>query len=137
MTPDFSQQFQGTPHLGNKARTFCASVGAIMDIVTVVRLEDVNGQPVVKLGGVPAPLKVGDHMGLKFRIARNSNGRHEVLDVNGQFQIKAVGFDASVVPRRQLLSVESLVKPPTWRSIRKTPQRAALAPAKSPRTSIE
>jgi hypothetical protein len=107
-----------------------------MDTVTVLRLEDVNGQPVVKLGGIPSPLKIGDHVGLKFRVSRDSNGRHEVLDVNGQFQVKAVGFDASTVPRRQLLSVESLHKPPTWRSVRKPTQRGALAPAKSPRTPI-
>jgi hypothetical protein len=107
-----------------------------MDAVTVLRLEDVNGQPVVKLGGVPSPLKVGDQLGLKFRVARQTNGRHEVLDVHGQFKVTAVGFDASTLPRRQLLSVESVVKPPTWRSIRKPAQRASLAPAKSPRTPI-
>lgn len=107
-----------------------------MDTVTVLRLEDVNGQPIAKLGGIPS-LRVGDPIGLKFKLKRSTNGRNEVLDVNGQFQVTAVGSDASCLPRRQLLSVSALVKPPTWRSVPKTSQKRVLGPAKHPRTPIQ
>lgn len=107
-----------------------------MDPTTRVKLDDVNGQPMALLSDVPAPLRVGDPLGLRFRLTRQTGGRHEVLDVNGQFRVVAVGFDASVSPRRQLLTVESIGKPPTWLSVKKPPQRAALAPAMSPRTAV-
>jgi len=106
-------------------------------VVTVLRLEDVNGKPIAKMGNIPCPLKNGDHIGLKFKLKRETSGRHEVLDVRGQFQVTAVGFDVSVYPRRQLLSVESLHKPPTWRSVRREEVQRTLPPAKSPRTPIQ
>lgn len=108
-----------------------------MDVVTVLRLEDVNGQPIAKLGGLPASLRVGDPLGLKFKLTRSSNGRSEVLDVHGQFQVTAVGLDASCLPRRQLLSVSALHKPPTWRSVPKSSQRRTMGPAQHPRTPLQ
>lgn len=107
-----------------------------MDVLTVIKLEDVNGQPMAKLGALSSPLRIGDNLRLKFKLTRTSNGRYEVLDVEGPFQVLAIGFDASVVPPRQLLSVGSLLKPPTWRSIGRPLAKRQLAPAKSPRTSI-
>jgi hypothetical protein len=103
---------------------------------TRIKLDDINGKPTVLLSGVPAPLRVGDPLGLRFRISRQTNGRSEVLEVNGQFRVSAVGFDLSVQPRRQLLTVESIGKPPTWVSVRRPPPRAPLAPAISPRTLV-
>lgn len=107
-----------------------------MDLVSIIKFDDVNGQPMVKLGGLPEPLRVGDPLGLRLRTTRITNGRHEVLDVNGQFRVTAVGFDASTMPRRQLLTVESVQKPPTWRAVKKPPQKPALSPARSPRTPV-
>lgn len=107
-----------------------------MDVVTIVRLDDVNGMPRAKLSGIPVPLKIGDPLGLKFRLTRQTGGRHEVLLVNGQFRVTAIGFDASTLPRRQLLTVESLGNPPTWQSVRKTPERRLLAPAVAPPTPV-
>lgn len=107
-----------------------------MDTISVLKLEDVNGQPKVMLGGLPCPLRVGDPVGLRFRLERQNQGRREVLEVQGQFRVTAVGFEGSTMPRRQLLSVASIHKPPTWCSVRKAPQRAALAPARSLPTRI-
>jgi hypothetical protein len=103
---------------------------------TRVKLDDVNGQPMALLSDVPTSLRIGDPLGLRFRLTRHSNARHEVLEVSGQFRVTAVGVDASVAPRRQLLTVESVGKPPTWVSIKKPPQRARLAPAIHPRTPV-
>lgn len=103
---------------------------------TRIKLDDVNGQPMVLLSGVPSPLRIGDPLGLRFRIARRNGGRLEVLEVSGQFRVSAVGFDLSTTPRRQLLSVEALGKPPTWVSVKKPPERGPLAPAISPPTPV-
>lgn len=107
-----------------------------MDILSDVQLADVNGQPRVKISGLPYPLRVGDPLRLKFRIERTTNGRLEVLRVNGDFRITSVSFDASTLPRKQLLSVESLGKLPTWLSMRKPSEKRRLAPAKSPPQNI-
>lgn len=107
-----------------------------MDPVTLIKLEDVNGEPVAKISGLPTPLRVGDPLGLDFWIRRHNEGREEVLHAHGQFRITAVGFDGSSVPRMQLLSVASMANPPKWRSIKKTSESRPLAPAISPRTPI-
>lgn len=105
-------------------------------MLTVVKLADVNGEPKVKLD-LPGPLRVGDPLGLRFKVERQSNGRREVLEVDGQFRVEAVGFDNASIPAKQLLSVASATKPPVWRSVksRKTASRR-LSPAVSPRTPI-
>ncbi len=110
--------------------------GTKMDPISLVKLEDVNGAPVAKISGLPTPLRVGDPVGLNFQIQRLNGGRTEALQVSGQFRITAVGFDATTVPPRQLLSVESMTIPPKWRSIKKTPERRPLAPTHSPPTMI-
>lgn len=107
-----------------------------LDLVSIIKLEDVNGCPVVKIGGIPGPLRVGDPIGLRFRVARVTHGRHEVLDVDGQFRVTAVGFDISTMPRRQLLTVESAQRPPTWRAVKKPLQEAILGLARHPRTPV-
>ena len=107
-----------------------------MTPTTRVKLDDVNGTPMALLSDVPSPLRVGDPLGLRFRLTRENGGRHEVLEVRGQFRVTAVGFDAGVAPRRQLLTVESVGRPPTWVSVKKPPQRGRLAPAISPRTPV-
>lgn len=103
---------------------------------TRIKLDDVNGTPTVLLTSVPSPLRVGDPLGLRFRIRRTNAGRAEVLEVHGQFRVSAIGFDLSVQPRRQLVTVEAVGKPPTWVSVKRAPPRAPLAPAISPRTPV-
>lgn len=108
-----------------------------MDPVTLVKLEDVNGQPVAKISGLPTSLRVGDPLGLDFWIRRHNEGREEVLHVHGQFRITSLyGFDASSVPSQQLIAIESTATPPKWRSVKKASESRPLAPAISPRTPI-
>ncbi len=106
-----------------------------MDVLSHVKLDDVKGQPTVAVSALPSPLKIGDPVGLRFKIRRDSSqGRSELLTVSGQFRVTAIGFDGSTLPRRQLLTVESIGKPPTWASVKRAPPRGPLAPAISPRT---
>lgn len=107
-----------------------------MTPTTRIKLDDVNGKPMVLLSDVPSPLRVGDTLGLRFRVSRQTSGRSEMLEVSGQFKVTAVGFDLAAAARRQLLTVEALGKPPTWASVRRPPPRARLAPAVSPRTPV-
>lgn len=107
-----------------------------MTTTTRIKLDNVNGQPNVLLGGVPSPLRIGDPLGLRFKLDRHSNGRTELLEVDGQFRVTAVGFDLAAYPCRQLLTVEALGKPPTWVSVKRRAPRGPLAPAISPRTPV-
>jgi hypothetical protein len=107
-----------------------------MDVLSIVKLDDVNGRPTALVSALPCPLKIGDPIGLRFKIRRESQGRSELLTVTGQFRVVAVGFDGSTLPRRQLLTVESIGKPPTWVSVKRAQPRGALAPAISPRTVL-
>lgn len=104
-------------------------------MLSIVKLDDVKDQPAVKID-LPQ-LKVGDPVALKFRIERQNGGRTEELRVTGRFRVTAVGYDAIDGPRRQLLSVESVGKPPTWVSIKKRRERPRrLSPARFPGTPI-
>ena len=107
------------------------------DVLSIVKLSDVRGEPVAKLD-LPGPLRIGDPLGLKFRIERRNNGRTEELIVDGHFRVTAIGFDAATSPGRQLLSVETQAgRPPVWCSVKnhsEPPTR--LSPARSPRTPI-
>lgn len=109
-----------------------------MLMLSIVKLGEVNGEPKVKLS-LPGPLRVGDPLGLKFRIERENNGRSEVLEVDGQFRVEAVGIDNATVPAKQLLSVAVApgVKVPVWRSVKRRRHGSRrLSPAVSPRTPI-
>jgi len=109
----------------------------LMNPTTRIQLDDVNGQPMVLLGDVPTPLRIGDPLWLRFRLLVDPHGRPRALDVNGRFRVTAVGFDLSVHPPRQLLTVETaLGKPPTWTSPPRKPPRPRLTPAVHPRTPV-
>lgn len=101
----------------------------------VVTFEDVNGQPVAQINELPE-LKLGDRVTLHCKLTRENLGRHEELIVHGDFRVTSLRIDASTYPRKRLLHVESVGKPPTWRSVKKDAHRRPLAPAKSPRTPI-
>lgn len=110
-------------------------------MLTVVKLEDVAGQPKIKLD-LPS-LRVGDPVSLpRFKVERKTaEGRREVLEVDQQhcrFRVVASGTDASSGPPRQLLTVESAGGvAPTWRAVKKAVEgRKRLSPAVFPRTPI-
>lgn len=106
-----------------------------MLLPTLITFSDVAGKPCVRKD-LPSPLRIGDKVRLEFRLSRTNSGRHEVLDVKGEFKVVSVSFDATASPR-QLLLVESSGKEPTWRAIKKaapTPRR--MAPARFPPTEV-
>lgn len=107
-----------------------------MQPLTVILWEDVAGTPKALFSHIPYPLKVGDPLNLRCRLSRENGGRSEDLLVNGQFRVTAVGVDASLAPARQLLTVVSLGRPPTWRAVKKASQRRRLAPTIWGRTSV-
>lgn len=104
-------------------------------MLSIVKLSDVNGEPKAKLD-LPS-LKNGDPIALRFVLDRQSAGRYEILEVNGRFRVTAVGYDLSGGAQKQLLSVESADRPPTWRSVKKRVLGARrLGPTVFPRTPI-
>lgn len=105
-------------------------------MLTIAQLADVNGAPKVKLD-LPGPLRIGDPVALRFRLERKNGGRSEVLEVNHRFMVSAVGVDASSGPPRQLLSLDSTEKTPTWRSVKnEATEPRRLSPTRSPRTPV-
>ncbi len=118
------------------SESFDGSARSENTVLSIVKLSDVRGEPAAKLD-LPGPLRIGDPLGLKFRIERSRSGRTEELIVDGQFRVTAVGID-NAAGQRQLLSVETAFgKPPVWRSVKnhsEPPRR--LSPARSPRTPI-
>lgn len=105
-------------------------------MLSVVKLSDVTSEPVIKLD-LPGPLRIGDPLALRFKLRRQTGGRTELLEVDGKFRVCAVGIDASVHPSRQVLSVEAVLKPPTWRSVKKEPAPGRrLGPVRFPRTPV-
>lgn len=106
-------------------------------MLSLLELSDVNGKPKAKLD-LPSPLRIGDRLRLSFVLKRQNAGRHEVLDVLGEFKVAAIGFDFSNGHRRQVLSVESVTTTPHWKAVKKREDpRRPLAPSKSPRKMIE
>jgi len=98
---------------------------------TILQLDDVSGQPRVKLD-LPVPLRVGDRVRLRFRVRRQNGGRTEVLDVEGEFRVSSVNLTAE----HQILSVDTAVgKVPTWRAVKKDiPFERQIPPARFPPT---
>lgn len=107
------------------------------EMLTILKFNDVAGQPRVKLD-LPHG-RLGDPLGLKLRLERENNGRTEVLSVNGRFRIAAVGLDENGA--KQLISVECIDPAPSWVAVKKRPLLAAVArvlgPSRFPRTPIE
>lgn len=100
---------------------------------TILELSEVAGRPKVKLD-LPIPLRVGDRIGLRFRLKRIHGGRTEVLEVDGEFRVSTAGLTLD----RQVLSVETVVgKVPVWRAIRKElPYERTIPPARFPPTVL-
>lgn len=100
---------------------------------TIVEITEVAGNPKVKLD-LPVPMRVGDRIGLRFRLKRLNGGRTEVLDVAGEFRVASVGLTLD----HQSLRVETVVgKVPVWRAIRKEPAyERTIPPARFPPTVL-
>ena len=108
-----------------------------MNPATLVELSDVAGRPKVKMT-LPVPLRIGDRILLAFQLRRANGNRNEVLDISGDFRVASISFDASEGPPRQVISVESAGKAPTWRAVKRptaVPERR-LGPTKFPRTVV-
>lgn len=105
-------------------------------MLTIVQLTGVNGEPIVKLELPRAFL--GDPIRLKFQLRRQSNGRTDVLTVNAPFKVTAVGLDTSLIPHRQILSVEPATSNvPVWKSVKRVQEALrVLPPARFPKTLI-
>lgn len=105
-------------------------------MLTVAKLVDVNGEPLVKLD--LDRTVIGQVIALRFRLRRTTGGRQEVLLVNHRFRVMAMALDASRMPHRQVLTLESWDdKAPTWTSVKRLPEPSArLSPAISPRTKV-
>lgn len=107
-----------------------------MKPATIVTFSDVTGSPRVKMD-LPSPLRIGDHVAMRFQLQRQNGGRSEVLDVMGDFRVSEVRFDTEGGVGRQHLVVQSLGKAPAWRAVKKAPVTAKrLSPARFPRTVI-
>lgn len=99
---------------------------------SIVELSEVTGRPRVKMT-LPYPLQHGSRVALNFRLQRENSGRHEVLEVTGDFRVESVSYG-----EHQTLSVQAVGKVPTWRSVKKLPPVArVLAPARSQPVAIE
>jgi hypothetical protein len=105
-----------------------------MNPPSVVILTEVAGVPKVKMD-LPAPLRIGDKVALRFRLKRTNAGRSETLEVLGDFRVSSVSFVGHT--GQQQLEVEALGKVPSWRAIKRTagPKRV-IPPARSPRTVV-
>lgn len=105
-------------------------------MLSIVKLSDVNGEPKAKLE-LPPSLRIGDPIALRFILERKTGGRTEVLKVDDKFRVIAVGLDTSRTPHKQLLSVESVGRTPTWVSVKKTSYGARrLGPTQFPRRPV-
>lgn len=102
----------------------------VMTPATIVELGDVTGRPKVKMD-LP-PMRIGDRVQLRCRLARKNGGRNEVLDVVGEFRVTTTSLDASSGTARQLLVVESTGVAPAWRAVKKDslPPPRRLGPAR-------
>jgi len=108
----------------------------IMEVPTTVEFSDVNGRPQARTM-LLGPLRIGDPVALKLVLQRQNGGRTEVLSVDHKFRVTAIGVDGTVVPSRQLLSLDSVDKVPTWKAVKKTSLGPkSLGPTRFPRTPV-
>lgn len=106
-------------------------------MLTLLELSDVTGKPKVKLD-LPAPLRVGERIRLAFHLRRHNGGRSEVLEVNGEFKVTAIGLDLAIYPHRQILTIDSVGVVPHWKAVkRRGPISRVLPPARAARKTIE
>lgn len=107
----------------------------LVNTQSLLELSDVADKPCVKIE-LPAPLRIGDRLQLRFTLRRQKGGRSEVLDVSGEVKIDRLDFDVSSGVSVQRLSVLATGLAPTWRAVKKTREQRVLSPARFPRTAI-
>lgn len=100
---------------------------------TLLELSDLTEPPKVKID-LP-PMRVGDRLRLRFTLQRRHLGRHEVLEVQGEFKVVSHIVDTTKSSTCQIVQVASMGKSPAWRAVKAPPARK-LAPARSPRTTV-
>ena len=105
-----------------------------------IEMSDVTGKPSVR-HDLPASLRVGDRIKLRFRLQQVKDGRNQELVVDGDYRITQVTLDATCVPPRQKLSVETASGVvPTWKSLKGSPSKAQpkreLPPTHFPPTTV-
>jgi hypothetical protein len=109
-------------------------------IPTEIEMFDVTGKPSVRRD-LPASLRVGDRIKLRFRLQQVKDGRNQELVVDGDFRAVQASLDATCVPPRQKVSVESASGvPPVWRSLKGPPSKPqperVLSPTHFPPTTV-
>lgn len=105
-----------------------------MNLASIVVLGDVAGAPKVKLD-LPSPLRLGDRLQLHFRIKRSNGNRVELLEVDGEFRVSSLRFEAGT--NRQHLDVEAIGKAPAWRALKRTQEfKRVIPPARFPPRTI-
>lgn len=104
-------------------------------IPSLILLSEVKDKPVVRKD-LPALLRIGDTLLLRFTLTRRNGRRTEELRVDGEYRVTSVAMDARHHPR-QNLTVEALKVTPSWRSIKSTSPTTPLPPARAPRTVVE
>lgn len=105
-----------------------------MNVSTMVQFSDVTGEPVVKMT-LPAALRLGDRLALKFTLQRRNGARTEELNVDGEFRVTSVVYDPRV-QLRQTVTVESTRKPPVWRAVKNGRSVRLLGPTHFPPTEV-
>jgi hypothetical protein len=101
-------------------------------MLTIVELDDIKDKSKAKLD-LPAPLRLGDRIQLSFVLKRSNQGRHEILEVRGEYKITDIYFHVG----EQHLKVSATGLAPSWRAIKKeAPLRRRLGPTRFPPTTV-
>jgi hypothetical protein len=101
-------------------------------VITILELDDIKDKPRAKFD-LPAPLRLGDRLQLEFVLRRTNGGRHEILEIRGEYRITDICFHVG----EQHLKVSSTGLAPSWRAVRKEPPpRRRLGPTRFPPTTV-
>ena len=94
-----------------------------MERTTILTVAEV-AEATVKMT-LPAPLRVGDRLTLRFRLRRQHQGRTEALEVLGVYRV----VSSAVGAQHHAVEVESTGLAPRWRAVKKErPFRRILGP---------
>lgn len=97
---------------------------------TIVELSDVHGNPKVKM--ILPQVHIGHRIHLHFRLSRQNGGRSEQLLVDGDFRVTSASLDASTGVAHQVITVDSVMTPPSWKAVKKLPPTTRkLGPARA------
>ncbi len=102
---------------------------------TITVLSDVVGCPRAKVP-LPAGLRLGDKVVLRFSLRRQKGGRSEVLEVKGEFKVVEVYVDASSGVSHQVIHISSTGVAPAWRAVKRQAAKRTISPARFPPTEI-